>query len=236
VGLVVPPANPTIEPEFRALLPEDVHLYATRLPVLPGDLRARVDRYADAYPAAVKSFGSLELDAVVIGATAPSYGLGMGGDLALADRLAATAGCAVEMVSLAILAALRALGARSMRLVTPYPAWLTDRAKSYWDGAGIRVAAIVPVSEEFRAYELRAAEVRHALERSRGLDGDVAVLTGTGMTTLEAMRDAAADFDVPIVSSNVCGAWHVLRRLGVSATPALAAAAPALAAIKGEST
>jgi maleate isomerase len=230
VGVVVPSGNPTVEPELHALLPHDLQLYATRLPVLPGDLRARIDRYAEACPAAVQSFGTLELDLIVIATTAPSYGLGLAGDRAFAARLAAAAGCAVEPASLAVGAALEALGADSMRLVSPYPAWLNDRAKRYWHGAGVPVTAVVPVSEEFRAYELQAAEVRHALDRARGLDGAVTVLTGTGMTTVDAMREVASDFDTPVISSNVCCAWQVLRRLERPATAALAATAPALAA------
>ena len=72
LGLVVPPANPTIEPEMARLVPSGARLFATRLPVFPGDLKDRNRAYLGAYEAAFADFGSLRLQAHVIGLTGPS--------------------------------------------------------------------------------------------------------------------------------------------------------------------
>jgi maleate isomerase len=64
-----------------------------------------------------------------------------------------------------------------------------------------------------------------ALAALRRLDhrrAEAVVLSGTGMPTLQALRVARGELALPVISSNLCLAWSLLR----AAAPAIAPSTP----------
>jgi maleate isomerase len=231
VGIATPQANPTVEPEMRALLPEVVGVYATRLTHRSPQLAERLEHYIRHIPDAIRSFGPMRLAAFGFGCTGTSYHAGR----QLEDELAVAAEreCGLPVISAtqAIREALTALGARRIALLSPYPEDLAEAGYRYWNDADVPVVAKLRVDpsidDTHRIYEFTSADALGALRAlwqqpaTRG--ADCVLASGTGMPTLRALRQFRAECAVPVLSSNLCLAWALLRR----AAPELAPPTPA---------
>ncbi len=226
IGVAVPFSNPTVEPEMRALLPASIAVYATRL-VHPAErVEERLHHYMHHLPEAIATFGVMRLAAFGFGCTGSSY-------LATAaeeDRLTAAAqaatGVPVVTAAQAIRSALATIGARRIALVAPYPAALAEAGCRYWQATGFEVCGKLRVdpalTDTHAIYELTSDDALAALRAVDRTEADCIVASGTGMPTLRALRRLAGELPIPVISSNLCLAWALLRQ----AAPELAPAAP----------
>ncbi|MCX5136577.1 MULTISPECIES: maleate cis-trans isomerase family protein [unclassified Streptomyces] len=226
LGVVVPPENPTAEPEFNHLLGTAMNVYTSRFPVTPGaGLRAMLETYNEVLPALLDSFGELRLDATVVACSASHYLLGPEGDRAFCDALSQRAGSPVRSSTQAILAACETLGVDRLTLVSPYQPWLTDTSRSFWERAGLTVDGVVLVparadadgGAHYDPYEVTTRTILGRI-RERELPADTALLfTGTGMGTLAALNELARrDPGRALLSSNLASAWWARRVAGVT--------------------
>jgi maleate isomerase len=234
VGLIVPPANVTLEPEMAAMLPPGVSLHVTRLPGRVSNdtsvgLRERFLGYNSSLSAAADSFGGADLSAVCLGVTGSCYMLGPGGEESLLTYLRAGGAPHVITAARAISELLRTLGCRRIALLAPYPEWLTKLATVYWQTSGFKVVQVVTLPDVVSIYDVDTNKVVAAANKLRESGAEVILLSGTGVPTLPAISKLDGLMPVPVISSNLSLGWWLRKTLSVSQP--LDAMPPALVAL-----
>jgi maleate isomerase len=214
VGALTPQANTTVEPEFAILWPPGYAVLNARITSPATSLMQRMRDYWPDTDTYLDQFGVAPLSAVAYCCTGASYVAGVDAEDSLVKRIKEERGFPLIMSALAITDALRALGARNIGLVSPYPDDLTEASIGYWRNRGFTVEDCVKATGEEGAfhpiYSLTGDSARNAMaplrERSPALDA--IVLLGTGMPTLAPIADVAGKAGPPVISCMLCLAWR----------------------------
>lgn len=215
LAVLPPQANVTVEAELSLLVDPDTATVVSRLTCFDADSRARLLGYFRNVGAALRALDTARPQLGLFACTGSTYLVG------LAEEDAAFAGLRFPLLSAAraVLAALDALGARRIALVSPYPAWLTDSCIAFWRAQGRRVADVRrPAGERSdtrRIYELGSRDALREIIALGGTQADCIVISGTGMPSLAAIAQAPAG--PPVLSSNLCLGWAAQRRLAGAA-------------------
>jgi maleate cis-trans isomerase len=219
IGVLLPPGNPTVEPELSAMVPAGVTLHFGRLETPPSvgkagehaGMEERVRAYREGLAGPTAALSQVRPAVVLLAHTASSYALGYGNEQALVDRIASLAGAPVLLAAQAVLAALRHLGVKRLALGTPYPESISRQGKAYWEAAGFEIAGyhrLENVTDIYAENEERAYELAR---RADAPEADAVLLSGTGLPTVAVLETLERDLGKPVLSSNQASLWQALR-------------------------
>src|SRR3984957_4062753 len=220
IGFLVPPGNPTVEPEMMELAPKGVSLHFTRMNAEgPAGAHACQEErnlsQVARVPDGVKLLSMVSPNVIVMAHTATSYTLGQGLEATLVERMEALSGARFIPAFGSVLEALAHLGARRIAYATPYSAEMTARGKQHLEGDGLEVVSSGYLSNVRNIYE-ETSERAYAIAREVDHpDADVIFLSGVGMPTLDALKPLEQDTGKPVISAASAMMWHALRTAGV---------------------
>ena len=218
LGVAVPQANPVVEPEFSALLPAGFSMMVTRLAGSRTDSRQRMIDYLANLPQSLDAYDTAELDAVGYACTGSSYIVGAQAEQRALAETSERFGYPIISSAQAILAALAHLNARRIAVFAPYPPWMVELSKQYWIASGMDVASCASIALDTTdtrdIYAITTPMVMQSFQALRWEDADAIVFTGTGMPTLRAIAEVSELTGKPVLSSNLCLAWALVKACG----------------------
>src|SRR3954453_3762475 len=136
LGFLVPPGNPTVEPEMAELAPPGVSVHFTRLSAsgpagTHAGQQARNQSQIASLDEATRLLAMVSPKVIVLAHTATSYTLGRDAEADLVRRQEAATGTRFVTAFGSVLAALATLNVRRIAYATPYDADLTEQGRAH---------------------------------------------------------------------------------------------------------
>lgn len=222
IGILAPPANVALERELPRWLPPGVVMNHNRLTRLSAQvtkedllaMNASVER-------AALDLAFARPEVIAYACTSGSFLEGQGAEGAVGREIEALTGIPAFTTSEAVVAALRALGARTVFMITPYPDAVNVEEAAFLAHYGFDVrghdAFGCATSAEIRAL---SSEMVADLARAHRADltgCDALFISCTNLLTLCEIDRLEEELGVAVVSSNQSTLWMALERLGVAA-------------------
>lgn len=215
IGLIVPSSNRMVEQEMVRAVPADATAHVARLR-MTGAYERPLEQLLPEVTAAAAALDDARCGAIAFHCTANSTAEGEDGEQRLLGALRAGTGAAVTTTATAIRAALDALGARRIVLVTPYTAEATAHEALFFVAAGYAVVAEVALAlGGSDAYCAEPAATWEAVLCAAGRDdADAYLLSCANVACFAAIERVERALGKPLVTSNQSVLWAALRAAG----------------------
>ncbi len=216
IGLIMPSSNKMAEPHFCRYAPDSVVTHVTRLR-MTGTHKVKLAELTPQIAAAAAMLHDAGCDPIVFHCTANSMGEGVAAERTIVGTIEDATGARATTTASATMAALKALDARRIVLVSPYVRATHQHEIEFLTEAGIEI-----VGE--RNLGLRNSDDYVATPASVWLDtlrelqterADAYFVSCANIRAIEMLDEMEAMVGRPVLTSNQVALWHALRLAGI---------------------
>ncbi|MBS1251341.1 MAG: Arylmalonate decarboxylase [Anaerolineales bacterium] len=216
---IIYPADGALDDEYWKLVPPGVTVHITRIEVPHEDQTIELLEAQATSPDIEKAAGDLtiiRLDAVAYACTSGSFLLGAGSDLDIIQRMeAAASGVPCTTTTTAAVRALKALGAKKLAVVTPYPDEINARLEAFLADSGFQVVALEGLGLYHGIWGQPAGAAYRLATEADVPEAEAMFISCTNFRTLEVLDALEQDLGKPVVSANQATVWDLLRLAGI---------------------
>ena len=222
-GVVTPATNTIVEPEFHMMAPRGVTNHTARF-LIPNmalnnneDFEELVNKIKTSLDDAIDGLKPALVDHIIIGISAESFWDGSEGAKVMQQRLETKASCAVTLGSAAARAALEAVDAKQLGVITPYWPVADERVRNFFGECGFEILALtgLKASSPVNIAEQDEQTLRHAIQEVNRPGVDTIIQVGTNLGMAQLAGEAERWLEKPVIAINTALYWHALRQNGI---------------------
>lgn len=216
IGLLIPPPNVVMEPEFREILPRHITIHATRISrstdKLTVDSLLEMERNTEE---AARLLAMTQADVLIFGCTSGSLIMGVGWDKQIIEKIARVTPIPAITTATAVIEALKALRIKKIAVLTPYIKEINEREKCFFEGNGFQVLKIIGLGiiDSPKIAEVPLSEVYRLALQTDDKKADGLFISCTNFPTIGIIDRLERELDKPVVTSNQASAWYGLRHI-----------------------
>ncbi|WP_417264031.1 aspartate/glutamate racemase family protein [Celeribacter sp.] len=221
LGFLIPERNVACEAEFLHFIPHGMSCHFSRLPrdgaaLTKESLVDMMSRVGDQ----AQLLSGIDPAVIMCACTSGSF---LGEESAiddLADEVTQRTGVESYTTSRAVVDALKAVNARRVFLVTPYPDEINAAEIAFLEREGFELAGLSSFrcarSEEIRA--LGSADVERLVMAAREeiAGADVVFISCTNLEVIERINRMETELNLPVISSNSATLWRAFRAANIN--------------------
>jgi maleate isomerase len=212
LGLIVPSWNTVNEYEFQSVLVPYASVHSMRLKITADD-EENYARMAAEVPNASRLLAQAKVEVICYGCLAGGFVNGPGHDQEIVGAIKSATGIPGVAAASAVIEALRALNVTRVSVASPYEPWLNGRLKNYLAAFGIEVLALKGLGTQEHASFTPEQNAELAAEVDRS-DSQAIFISCSNFRTLEFIDLLERALNKPVLTSNMCSLWMMLRLLG----------------------